>query len=109
MNCPVCNGKMKRKKEQYAYNDIVFGRFDADVCTKCREVFFTEKSSDAIDAKAKEIGVWGLERETKISYSGNSLIIRIPKAIASFMGLKKGRGVSVHPEGKTKLVMELAN
>lgn len=107
MNCPICKGKMQRKKEQYNYGDMDFGSFDADVCTKCGEVFFTEKSSDAIDAKAKKLGIWGLEKETKISYSGNSLIIRIPKAIADFMGLAKGEEVSLRPEGKRKLVVEV--
>jgi len=46
------NGK---KKVPYNFGSISLGSFDADVCTKCGEVFFTEEASDAIDAKAKSL------------------------------------------------------
>jgi len=55
---------------------------------------------DAIDKKAKEIGLWGLEKRGKIGYSGNSLIIRIPKKVVDFMELKKGANIIIKPEGK---------
>jgi antitoxin component of MazEF toxin-antitoxin module len=38
--------------------------------------------------------------------AGNSLIVRIPRSIARFIGLKKGETVSVHPQGRDKLLME---
>jgi len=46
---------MERKKVPYNFGSISLGSFDADVCTKCGEVFFTEEASDAIDAKAKSL------------------------------------------------------
>lgn len=108
MSCPVCNGKLKKSKAPYKYYDINFGKFDADVCQKCGEVFFTEEASDEIDRIAKKKGLWGLERKSKISYSGNSLIVRIPQEIAKFMKLKNGIEIQIHPEGKRKLVVEIA-
>ncbi|UCF09173.1 MAG: AbrB/MazE/SpoVT family DNA-binding domain-containing protein [Thermoplasmata archaeon] len=106
MECPVCDkGKMVKKKSKYVYGEIEFGEYDSLVCSECGEIFFTEDASRLIEKKAKEIGVWGLERESKISYSGNSMIVRIPKAIADFMGLQKGKEVLIHPEGKKKLVV----
>ena len=42
-----------------------------------------------------------------MSYSGISLIVRIPKEVVEFMGLEKGDGVRIHPEGKKRLVVEL--
>jgi len=108
MSCPVCNGKMKKGKVEYAYYGISLGKFDAETCMKCGEVFFTEEASDKIDQLAKEKGLWGLERKSKISYSGNSLIVRIPKDIAEFMELAKGEDVNIHPEGKNRLVVEIA-
>lgn len=97
---------MERKKIPYSIGGVKLGVFEADVCS-CGEVFFTEKSSDAIDGKAKESGLWGLEKRGKVGYSGNSLIIRIPKKVAEFMNLKKGGDIRVRPEGKRRLVIEI--
>lgn len=107
MECPVCEGKLRRVKREFIYSDIVLGEFEAEACDRCGEVFFTEASSDEIDRLAKERGIWGFEARTKVSYSGNSLIVRIPKEVVEFMGLEKGDGVRIHPEGKKRLVVEL--
>lgn len=107
MKCPICSGKIERKKMPYSIGSISLGNFDADVCTRCGEVFFTEEASDAIDAKAKSLGLWGLEKKSRISYSGNSMIIRIPKSIADFMKLKKGEEILIRPEDKKKLIIEV--
>lgn len=108
MKCPICNSKLKRKKVPYNFGSVSFGIFDADTCSKCGEVFFTEESSDAIDAKAKSLGLWGLEKKSRISYSGNSMIVRIPKSIAEFMKLRKGEEILIRPEDAKKLVIEIA-
>ena len=105
--CPICEGKLAQKKVPYKYHDIDMGRYDAEVCSRSGEVFFTEKSSDAIDKKAKELGVWGVEKKTKISYSGNSLIVRIPSEVSKFMKLSKGKEVVVRAEGKKRLVVSV--
>ena len=107
MSCPICSGKLKMTKAEYSFYDVPFGKFDAEVCQKCNEIFFTEEASDEIDRIAKKKGLWGLERKSKISYSGNSLIVRIPKEIANFMDLTKGKDIEIHPEGKKKIVVEI--
>ncbi len=53
MKCPICERSMERKKVPYLVGGVKLGAFEADVCSG-GEVFFTEKSSDAIDRKAKE-------------------------------------------------------
>lgn len=106
VKCPVCNGNLKKSKEPYNYAGKSFGKFDADKCSSCGEVFFTEESSDSIDAKAKKLGLWGLGQKSKIGYSGNSLIVRIPKKIAEFLEIEEGEEVFVHPGGRDKLVVE---
>lgn len=106
MECPVCEkGKLMRKKIDYSYQEWYFGKYDADVCNKCGETFFTEKASDAIEQRAKEIGVWGIERKTRIARSGNSLIVRVPKQIAEFLQINEGDDAIIRPEGKKKLVV----
>jgi len=109
MGCPVCGGRLRRTRAEYSYNDISLGAFEADVCQRCGEAFFTQEASDEIDRLAKERGVWGLEVKSKVSYSGNSLMVRIPKEVAEFMGLERGDGVRIRPEGKRRLVVELAD
>lgn len=106
MECPICEkGKLVRKKIDYSYSDWYFGKYDADVCNKCGESFFTEKSSDAIEEKAKELGVWGMEKKTKISKSGNSLIVRVPKQIADLLKIQEGDEAIIRPDGKKKIVV----
>ncbi len=107
MECPVCEGKMERKKAPYELGNRSLGVFEADVCSSCGEIFFTEESSDKIDKIAKEAGLWGLEKKGKIGYSGNSLIVRIPKKVAEFMKLKKGKDITIKPEDKKRLVIEI--
>ncbi|MEE8402846.1 MAG: AbrB/MazE/SpoVT family DNA-binding domain-containing protein [Candidatus Hydrothermarchaeaceae archaeon] len=106
MKCPICDESLERKKVPYSIGGAKLGTFEADVCS-CGEVFFTEKSSDVIDRKAKESGLWGLEKRGKVGYSGNSLIVRVPKKVAEFMNLKKGGDILVRPEGKRRLVVEI--
>lgn len=107
MECPVCDGELVRRKVPYIVGEVNIGTFEADVCAACDEVFFTEASSDDIDMKAKEIGIWGLEKKGKIGYSGNSLIVRIPKKVAEFMGLEKGEGITIKPQDKKHLIIEI--
>ncbi len=106
MKCPICDESMERKKVPYSIGGVKLGTFEADACS-CGEIFFTEKSSDVIDRKAEEKGLWGLEKRAKVGYSGNSLIVRVPKKVAEFMKLKKGRDILIRPEGKRRLVIEI--
>ena len=50
---------MLRKKVPYEYKGKYFGEYDAYVCEKCNMTYFTEKSFQEIEDKAKELGVWG--------------------------------------------------
>lgn len=109
MECPICEGMLVEKMVEYSYHGISFGSFDAEVCTECGEAFFTEEASDEIDRIAKERGLWGMEVRSKISYSGNSLIVRIPKELVEFLDLEKGDEIRIHPEGKHRLVVELVD
>lgn len=68
MKCPVCEGSLVRKKIPYKIGYYNLGNFEADICSSCGETFFTEKSSDTIDKKAKEAGLWGPEKKGKIGY-----------------------------------------
>jgi hypothetical protein len=106
-NCPVCGRpafhRETRKSELYGFD---LGSYPAEVCGSCGEVFWSEEDVRKMEQKAKKLGIWGLEQRTKVAVAGNSLIIRIPKNIAGFIGLKKGETVSLHPVGRDKLLVE---
>jgi len=100
--CALCDGKLKEKLVDHKIYGESIGKFKALVCDSCGEKWFNEETSKKIENKERELNLFGLSRETKISYSGNSLIIRIPKELAKFMGLKKETNVILYPEDKNK-------
>lgn len=105
--CYECNGTLEIKNRPYRLKGILVGKFPAEVCNKCGEVYYTEDISRKMTKAAKEKGLWGIESVTKVSKIGDSLGVIINKRIAKFMGLKKGELVKIHPEGRNKLVIEV--
>jgi YgiT-type zinc finger domain-containing protein len=105
--CVLCEGELKEKIVDYEVYGKTLGKFPAKVCEKCEEKWFDEETSRKIEEAEKKAGLFGLSREGKISYSGNSLIIRIPKDIAKFMNLKKEDHIVMYPEDKDKLSVSI--
>lgn len=107
MMCPVCNkGKLKKGKiKEYMYG-IYLGEFPAEICHECNESFTDSATTKLIEQEAKNIGLWGLEKKTKITKTGNSIAIRIPKNIADYLKLKAGKEAYVYPD-KDKLIIEI--
>ena len=105
--CALCKGKLAEKLIDYKICGKSIGKFPARVCNSCGEQWFNEETSKKIQEKEKKLGLFGLSRETKISYSGNSLIIRIPKGLAKFMNLKKETGIIIYPEDKNKISISI--
>ncbi len=106
--CPLCGeGVLQQKKVKYEVYGEPLGEFTAQACTACKEEWFDQKISQEIEALEKKKGLFGLSRKSKISYSGNSLIVRIPEQIARFMNLKREEEIIIYPEGKNKIVVEI--
>jgi len=105
--CISCNGKLKNKRVDYKVYGVSIGKFSALVCDSCGEQWFNEETARKIEEIEKEKGLFGLSIENKVSYSGNSLIIRIPKELAKFMNLKKETKIRIEPENKHKLCISL--
>lgn len=105
--CVLCGGKLTRKNVDYKIYGKSIGKFPALVCNSCGEQWFDEDTSGKIQEKERKLKLFGLSRETKISYSGNSLIIRIPKELAKFMNLKKETEVIIYPEDKNKIAISI--
>ena len=105
--CALCKGNLRKKLVDYKIYGKNIGKFSALVCNSCGEQWFDEATSRKIEKIEQKLEIFGLSKETKISYSGNSLIIRIPKELAKFMNFKKETKVILYPEDKNKLSISL--
>jgi len=106
--CYICEkGKLTKKKVDYELYGINIGKFTAETCDKCGEIFFDEHTSKKMTEIAKKKGLWGLQTKTKIGQSGTTLDIRLPKKIIALLNLKKGKEVEIYPEGKNKLIVSI--
>jgi len=107
-SCPMCErGALWLRKVPYSDDDLDYGNFEAEVCDRCGETFLTEESARAIETKEKEMGTWGLERRSRVSYSGSSLMVRIPKELERFLKITKGEEVLIRPRGRRRIEIEL--
>jgi len=89
MICPICEkSELKKIKIKEQMFGVELGEFPAEICEECGESFTDEETTKRIEEKAKEKGIWGLGAKTKITKTGNSLAVRVPKKIADFMKLK---------------------
>ncbi len=104
--CVMCGGKLKKREVDYVLAGVNLGKFPAWVCN-CGEQYFDEETANLMTEAAKESGIFGLAKKTKVGYTGKSLMVRIPKEIAEFLGLRKGEEVKIIPESKKKLTVEV--
>ncbi len=106
--CPVCGkGRLVRREIEEEMFGISLGTYRAEVCDACGESFVDGEVMDAIEAKAKELGLWGLAKKVTVRKSGNSLVVSIPAELVRFLGLKEGEDALLRPETRRKLVLEL--
>jgi len=102
--CPECEtGYLQEKEIPYYLYGKMIGRFKGEVCSKCKAEYFTEDQDKHIEKKVKDLGLWGLETETKIRQTGSSLSITLPKKIRDFLHLEKGKEVMLMPEDEHTL------
>ena len=106
MRCPICDkGMLKKSKIKEFMFGVYLGEFPAEICTKCGESFTDSETTRKIEEVAKRKGIWGLSAVTKITKTGNSLAVRIPKKIVDYLKLKDGKEAYIHPEDH-KLIVE---
>ena len=109
MKCPICEkGILKQGKAKESMFGIYLGEFPAEICSECGESFTDVATTQKIEELAKKKGIWGLGAVTKITKTGNSLAVRIPKKLVDYLKLKDGEETYIHPEG-SKLIVESKN
>jgi len=108
MKCYECEkGNLVKKKVKYEKYGILIGKYPAEVCPKCGEVFFDSSVVAEIEEKVKKIGLWGLRNKTKIGTSGNALDIKLYKRLVNFLNLRKGQDVEIEPINKNKFEVNI--
>ena len=108
VKCPVCGkGQLHRSKVHEEMFGVDLGEYPAEICDSCGESFVDQDAMKKIEARAKEMGLWGLAKKVSIAKSGNSLVVRIPAELARFLRLKGGEEALVRPDGREKIVVEL--
>jgi len=103
MKCVICNGETTKKSVEHKEFGVNLGSFKANVCKKCGETYFDEETAAKIQQKSREMGLFWLAKKAKIAKVGNSIAIRIPKEIVDFLKLEKGKEVTIFPESKKEL------
>ncbi len=107
MKCIICDkGTLEEKMIDYKEFGVSLGRFKGSSCNNCGEIFFDSETARKIQAKSKEMGLFGLSKRTKVAKVGNSLAIRIPKEIAEFVKLKKEKEVRIFPKSANELIID---
>lgn len=105
--CPICEqGTLKPVMEEHKMFGVSLGKYAGEKCTNCGEVFTDSSVIKKIEIAAKQKGIWGLGKKTKIAKAGNSLAVRIPQELAKYLKLKIGKETYIHPE-ENKLVIEV--
>ena len=103
-----CGGKLVKAPIEIEYFGVDFGIREGHVCTNCGDEYLTDELWQEVEDKAKELGIFGIEKKVKVRQSGNSLVITIPPEIAKYVGIVKETLVSLLPAGKRKVEMQIA-
>ena len=102
-----CGGTLKKSYTQVEFFGIDFGVRKCEVCTKCGSEYLSDEVLYEVEQEVKKKKLFGLEKETQITKSGNSLVIRIPPEIAQYVKAHYKDRVRIYPTEKNKIAVEL--
>jgi hypothetical protein len=109
-NTPIkckCGGKLRRSYSEVEFFGIDFGLKQASVCSECGSEYLTQEVMEEIEREVKKRGLFGLERRGRVTKSGNSLVIRIPKEIVDSLKIKRDLPIVIYPSEQRKLIIEV--
>ncbi len=98
MKCPICDGELTEKEHKYKLGGKEIG-YQSFKCSNCKEDLVFGEEADRVFrdvAKYKK----ELHYKKKLSYAGNSLVLRIPAKLAKSMDMHKGTTVDIVPGKK---------
>ncbi len=98
---------MKETLDEIEFFGIDFGIKKIEMCTKCGDTYISDEIYEEVEKKAKDLGLFGLERKVKVTKSGNSLVLRLPPDIVKFAGLKYKDILSILPIEKGRFEIKV--
>lgn len=106
-----CGGILKKGHASVEFFGIDFGVRECEFCTSCGSEYLSDEVLDEVEKEVKKRKLFGLEKQARITKSGNtsslSLVIRIPPEIVRFVGMHYKDLVRVYPRSKNKIEVEL--
>jgi hypothetical protein len=73
-----CGGKLVKAPMHVEYFGIDFGIREGHVCTKCGDEYLTDAVWQEIEDKAKELGIFGIEKKSRYGNPGIPLWLPYP-------------------------------
>ena len=104
MRCYKCDGKLENTIEniEVLEGSGVFEDTEVFKCNQCGEILM---DSQQIKELRKKVDILRIKR--KLGVSGNALVLRIPKDLQKFYGLKKEDFVEIIPINKHRFIVEI--
>ncbi|MBI3033637.1 YgiT-type zinc finger protein [Candidatus Woesearchaeota archaeon] len=66
MKCYMCGkGDLENKEATHKLYGVLIGKYPAEICNKCGEVFYDEETSSRIEADTKAKGLYGIWESNK--------------------------------------------
>lgn len=93
MNCPICKGELLEKEESYKMGSVGIP-YSCFKCGKCGEELVFEKDAEETFQNIAKIKEEQHYRK-KVTITGNSLAITIPRKLANYLHLKKQSVVDI--------------
>ncbi len=106
--CYECEkGRLIKKNVEYEQYGQMIGKYPAEVCSKCGEIFFSGGAVEKIEQELKKRGLWGLGIKALVGTSGNSLDLKLAKKLADFFHLQKGQPVFIEPKTTDRFEVQI--
>ena len=102
-----CGGTLRKSQTQVEFFGIDFGIRECEVCSQCGSEYLDDETMEIIEKEVKKQGLFGLEKQARITKSGNSLVIRIPPEIVKFSGINYKDLVRIYPLAKNKIELDI--
>lgn len=102
-----CGGTLKKSQCSVEFYGIDFGIRDCEMCTSCGSEYLDQEVMKSLEEEVKKRKIFALERNVKVTKSGNSLVIRVPREIAEFLNIGYLSSLRMFPVEKGRLEIEV--
>ncbi len=107
--CAKCHLEMKEvllPKYEYV-GGIPLHNVSAYRCHKCGNIFFTERQAKDMESRVNELKEHCFGFERKVTVSGKSLAITIPRELVSYLKIHRGQKLKVFPMAKEGFMIKV--